>query len=338
MPAKAASVSSQARSSRSRSPVNCSGHSPIAARAVCNASSGAPIAFITEPKAGGCRFRWKKASASSALSSGGSTATMSSTTASLIVVSLLQFGLSVQLRRLQELETIGRGHRDVEGDAFMMYRQRHVDAGSAEAPQLLVEAGLARDLLAVDREDDVAGLELGTGGRAVGGDPDHNHAVVDLGRKESEPRPCRLVDAAEPAQIVQDRFQQVDRHDHVDVLGLAVALAFELQRADADQLATLVEERRATPIRVRGMGEDRLVQEIFPVAGEFLLGHDLARDRTRASAAAADHDAVAESGLGRNAERQRVDAEPAERLHQAKAGDGIEAEHMSLHHPPVSDM
>src|SRR3954452_22972123 len=118
---------------------------------------------------------------------------MSSTTASLIVVSLRQFALSVQLRRLQELEAIGRGHRDVEGDAFMMYRQRHVDAGGAEAPQLLVEARLARDLLAVDREDDAGGLELVAGGGTIGADADHPHAVVDLGRKESDPWPCRLV-------------------------------------------------------------------------------------------------------------------------------------------------
>src|SRR5581483_6413390 len=78
---------------------------------------------------------------------------------------------SVQLRRLQKLEAIGRRHRDVESDALMMraalmmHGERHVDAGSAERPHLLVEAGLARDLLAVNGEDDVAGLELGASSR-----------------------------------------------------------------------------------------------------------------------------------------------------------------------------
>ena len=45
---------------------------------------------------------------------------------------------------------------------------------------------------------------------------------------------------------------------------------------------------------MRGMGEDRFIQQIFPIAGEFLLGGDLARDRSRAPAGAADHDAVAD--------------------------------------------
>ena len=66
------------------------------------------------------------------------------------------------------------------------------------------------------------------------GDADDNEAVVDFGGVHAKPWPRRLVDAAEFPDVVEHRFQQVDRHDHVDVLGLAVALAFELQRADAD--------------------------------------------------------------------------------------------------------
>src|SRR6266702_4443252 len=65
---------------------------------------------------------------------------------------------SVQLRRLQKLEAIGRRHRDIEGDALMMHSERHVDAGGAEPPHFLVEGRLACDLLAVHSEDDVAVL------------------------------------------------------------------------------------------------------------------------------------------------------------------------------------
>ena len=86
------------------------------------------------------------------------------------------------------------------------------------------------------------------------------------------------------------------------------------------------------------MGEDRLIQQIFPIAGEFLLGRDLAGDRSRASAGAADHHAVADLGGGGRAKRQRLEIEIAERLHQAEAGFEIEAERVALHHAAVAEM
>ena len=134
----------------------------------------------------------------------------------------------------------------------------------------------------MDGENDVAGLELGARRRTLAGDADHDEAVVDLGGVHAKPRPRRLVDAAEFPDVVEHRFQQVDRHDHVDVLGLAVALAFELQRTDADQFATVRDQSGAAPIRVRGMGEDRFIQQVFPIARELLLGAIwLATDRVR---------------------------------------------------------
>ena len=221
----------------------------------------------------------------------------------------------------------------------MIDGERHVDAGGPERPELAVEAGLAGDLVAIDREDDVAGLEFGARRRSLAGDADHHEAVVDLGRVHAEPRPRRLVDAAELAQIVEHRFQQVDRHDHVDVLGLAVALAFELQRADADQLAAVRDQSGAAPIGMRGMGEDRLVQQIFPIAGEFLLGRDLARDRPRASAGAADHDAVADLVRRRTsrAAADRCRARPSA-CTRPKPDLEIEAERMALHDAAVAEM
>ena len=86
------------------------------------------------------------------------------------------------------------------------------------------------------------------------------------------------------------------------------------------------------------MGENRLVQQVFPIAGEFLLGRDVARDRARAAADAADHDAVADlRGSGRT-ERQRIDVDAAERLHQAETGFGIEAQRVTFHHAAIAEM
>src|SRR5215510_13192352 len=100
-----------------------------------------------------------KPSASSDCRSGGSTATMSSTTASLIAcpapsMSLyfcFEHGLfrktgphfaltrpfgsgscSMQPRRLQQLGSIGRAQRHVKGDALVMDGERHNDAGDTQ--------------------------------------------------------------------------------------------------------------------------------------------------------------------------------------------------------------
>src|ERR1700751_3689960 len=188
---------------------------------------------MTCPKSGGLRRRAIKPSASSDCSSGGSTATMSSPTASLIADPCLLIGRRsvfersghpvrvkktrqnkrlVQPRRLEQFGTIGRGQHYIEGDALMIDRERHIDAGGAERPELAVETGLARDLFAVHSEDDVAGLEFGTRPRAPGGDADHHDLVVDLGGIHAQPWPCRLVDPAEFPQVVEYRLEQVDRH------------------------------------------------------------------------------------------------------------------------------
>jgi len=45
----------------------------------------------------------------------------------------------------------------------------------------------------------------------------------------SEPGPRRLVDPAELSEVIEHRLEEIDWHDHVDVLGFALALAFELE-------------------------------------------------------------------------------------------------------------
>ena len=99
------------------------------------------------------------------------------------------------------------------------------------------------------------------------------------------------------------------------------------------------DQRRCRPSSgCAGIGEDRLVEHVFPIAGEFLLGGDAAGQRARAPAGAADHDALADLGAARRADRQRRQIELAERLHQAEAGLLVEAERMALHHAAVAEM
>src|SRR5215510_12845656 len=162
-----------------------------------------------------------KPSASSDCRSGGSTATMSSTTTSLIACPDPSMSLhycfehgffrktgphfaltrpfgsgpcSMQPRRLQQLGAVGRAQRHVEGDALVMDGERHIDAGSAKRPEFSIKLALAGNLVAVDAEDHVAGLELGACGGSPARHADDDDAVVDLGGVHAKPRARRLVD------------------------------------------------------------------------------------------------------------------------------------------------
>src|ERR1700681_1454863 len=257
---------------------------------------------MTWSNAGGFRWRAMKPSASSDCSKGANTATMSSTTASLIARFRYSSGISaqtlrvcreesrfppigawpegmllrsllwrsMQARRLEHTPPVDRGQHHVEGYALVVDRERHIDTRGSERPELSIKLRLAGDLLALDGQDDIAGLELGARRRPLCGDADHHQLVLDLGREHPEPGPRRLVDTTEFAQIVDHRLEQIDRHDHVDVFGLALALALELQRTDADQFAAVRDQRGAAPIGMRRIGEDRLVQQILPVTGVLL--------------------------------------------------------------------
>ena len=91
-----------------------------------------------------------------------------------------------------------------------------------------------------------------------------------------------------PHEVVQDRLDQVDGHEHVAVDDVVADLLLQQQRADADEPALVVEQRRAAPLRMRRRGEQRRVEQIFPESGEFPLGEDRGLQRVRAPAVADD--------------------------------------------------
>ena len=82
------------------------------------------------------------------------------------------------------------------------------------------------------------------GGRAASGHADDHDLAIALGGKGAEPWPRRLVDLAASQQVVEDRRQQIDRHDHVDVRALAVPA--HLQRA-ASRCPAACRPRRSAP-------------------------------------------------------------------------------------------
>jgi hypothetical protein len=87
----------------------------------------------------------------------------------------------------------------------------------------------------------------------------------------------------------------------------------------------------AAPGRVRRRGEDRLVQEVFPVARELALGHDLDADRVGAPAGRTDDRRVLLGHVGRGAEHRRLDPKRLDRAHEPEAGLVVVGDRMGLH-------
>ena len=88
---------------------------------------------------------------------------------------------------------------------------------------------------------------------------------------------------------------------------------------------------------MRGRREDRLVEHIFPIAGEFLAGSDARRHRMMPPAGAADHNALANRGGRRLAERQCGEVDAGERLHQAETCLLVITEHVPGHRAAVAE-
>src|SRR5262249_56635217 len=126
-----------------------------------------------------------------------------------------------------------------------------------------------------------------------------------------------------------DRLEQVDGDDHVEVLAAVCARLLELQRADAEEIALWSDERGAAPVRMCRRREDRLVEQVFPVAGEFLAGSDAGSDRVVASAGAGNYDRLAHHGLPRLPERQCGHVEAIQPLQQAAPTLPVVAKHMA---------
>src|SRR5262245_13804484 len=90
----------------------------------------------------------------------------------------------------------------------------------------------------------------------------------------------RWVRAATGLQhCIQDRIEQVDRHEHVDVNSLAVEFLLHQQRADTDEIALGVEQGGAAPLRMRWGGEERFIEQIFPRAGGLTVRDELRIER-----------------------------------------------------------
>src|SRR3954470_19231966 len=198
-------------------------------------------------------------------------------------------------RPFEKPRAVARRDRHLEGAPIAINQQRHIDAGGAERPDLAEGGRKLAHLPARDGENNIAGADVGFLRRPAAGETYDHDLVLDLSGVKAEPRARRTVWPAELHQVIEDWLQIVDRDDHVEMLAFVLlGRALELQRADAEQVAGGPDQCGAAPIRVRGCSEDRLVEHVLPVAGEFLFADHTRRDRLLPPARAADDNLLLE--------------------------------------------
>ena len=134
-------------------------------------------------------------------------------------------------------------------------------------------------------------------------------------------------------EVAEDRRQAIDRDEHV--ARRTAARVADDERADADEPAVAADQRRAAPGRVRRRGEDRLVEEVFPAAGELALSDDAGGRHRVGAAEARDQHRIALLNLGRLAERNRRDLDRHERPQQAEPGLVVVSDDARRHCAPV---
>src|SRR5215831_13768196 len=118
----------------------------------------------------------------------------------------------VQARAFEKPAALTRFYAHLQGLAIAIDSQRDFHAGLPVRPDAAEETGEIAYVLARDRNHDVAGAQVRFLRRTAIGETDNDQAILDFGGIEPEPRPWRRIAAAE--------LHEIDRHHHVDVLGL----------------------------------------------------------------------------------------------------------------------
>src|SRR6202521_3183177 len=144
---------------------------------------------------------------------------------------------SMQPGRLEEPAAFRRGDLVVQGPAVAFDLDRDFDARLAERPDAPEHAGETADFRAADGQHDIAGVQAGALRRAAIREADDHDAIFDLRRVKPEPGSRRPVGPPVAQEVIEDRLEEIDRHDHVEMARRAFfAPLLELERADAEQL------------------------------------------------------------------------------------------------------
>ena len=181
-------------------------------------------------------------------------------------------------------------------------------------------------------EHRVAHACAGALGRAAGREAGDDQPLARFGGVHAEPRSRRALHAPGLHHVIEDRPQEIDRHEHVALDRARVDLLLNEKRADRGELAVGADQRRAAPLRVRRRGEERLVEHVLPVAGELALREYCRFQGVRAPAVSGHHYVLADADRRRAAALDRLHAKFAERLHQPESRRLVVGEHRAAHH------
>src|SRR6476659_4187356 len=170
------------------------------------------------------------------------------------------------------IETIERLDFEAPHLAVLQHIERHSGARGALGPDFAIKIGQAFRLLAIDADDYIAAFDAGLLCRSARRDPAHEQPPPQLLSVETKPWAPGTRRPPGRNQNAEDWRDAVDRHEHVARRFVAAAGRIaDDERTHADELAFAVDQRRAAPGRMRRRGEERLIEQIFPAAGEFAL-------------------------------------------------------------------
>src|SRR5262249_1307165 len=112
--------------------------------------------------------------------------------------------------------------------------------------------------------------------------------------------------------IVEDRRQQVDRNDHVDVAAEFPAVrVLHMKRADPDQPSVSTDQTGTTPKRGGTCGKHRAAKHVFPITRKFLPSDDLCGDGMTAAPLGSHDRAISGADAQSDSEIDRWDIQSA---------------------------
>ena len=143
-----------------------------------------------------------------------------------------------------------------------------VTPGGTQGPDLAIHVRESFHGHSTHPRDKVARLQPETRRRPTPGYTTNYHVSTRLSHLGAEPGPRPGAGPPLQGEVREDRLQQVDGDEHVARHGLAGYRLRDLKRADAQQAAAPIDQRRPAERGVVRRGEDRPVEQVFPVARE----------------------------------------------------------------------
>src|SRR4051812_22668299 len=173
---------------------------------------------------------------------------------------------SVQAWHFQEAVAVRGGDAHLEHATGAVDCEGNLNTRLAQRPDTPEEACQRPNGPARDSEHDVARFNTGLFGGSLRGQTNDDNLVLGFTRIEPEPGSRRPIGPPKPRHVIKDRGEQINGNNHVKRQGPTPrGGVLELERADAQQLATRADQGRAAPLILlansagcwgQGTGED----------------------------------------------------------------------------------